>query len=775
VNEADTCRRFITPALTRAGWSIDTQISEQVRFTDGRVVPQGRAGRRMPGKRADYVLSYRPDNPLAIVEAKAYEVPAANGLQQAIEYADILGLPFAFATNGRDILWRNLLAGDERRLDEFPSPEVLWQLVVDHAGIDDAAVDVLLTPSFHDASRRLRYYQTLAVNQALARLAQGHEKVLLTLATGTGKSVIAFQICWRLWQAAWNRRGVRGRRPRMLYLADRGVLIDQPMLQHFAPFGDSMKKVDRATTLGREMYFATYQQIAEDERRPGLYREYPPDFFDLVIIDECHRGSARDESTWRGILDHFTGAAKLGMTATPFREETRDTYQYFGDPVVEYSLAQGIDDGFLAPYRVRRVITDVDAAGWRPERGEVDRHGQAIPDDLYGTTDFERAVSLTRRTGVMAQWLTDYLQHTSPLDKTIVFCVDQEHAQQMRDELARRNPDMVRQYPDWVCRVTADEGPVGRNHLDNFQDIDRSTPAILTTSEMLTTGVDAPTTINVVLCRVVNSMAEFKQIIGRGTRLRTDYGKWFFTIVDFTGTATQKFADPAFDGEPIDETHDTIDRPPKSGHDDRPHDVDDDDTTRSAYRKFYVDGVEVRVVADLAYELDAEGQKLRTVQYTDYAGERVRTICRSDEDLRSRWADPRIRSELLDELEARGVDLDYLAEQSGATDADAFDLLCHVAYAGPLRTRRERARSIRKANAGQGDFWDRFSPAAQEVLSALLDRYEQHGVLEIQLPQVLDLPPLSDLGSVIELSQRFGGPNEMQAAVRELQQRLYAI
>lgn len=774
MNEADTCRRFITPALTAAGWSSDTQIREQVSFTDGRVVPEGRIGRRLPGKRADYLLSYRPDNPIAVVEAKAYDLPAGDGLQQSIEYADILGLPFAFASNGREIIWRNLLTGEETRPADFPSPDTLWQMVVQGGRLDEHTADLLLTPSYEDANRRLRYYQVLAINRAMERLISGQDKVLLTLATGTGKSVIAFQICWRLWKANWNRRGVANRRPRMLYLADRGMLVDQPMLQHFAPFGEAMKKVDGDTTLGREMYFATYQQIAEDDRRPGLYREYPQDFFDLVVVDECHRGSARDESTWREILEWFTGAAKLGMTATPLRQETRDTYEYFGEPVVQYSLAQGIDDGFLAPYRVRRVVTDVDATGWRPEVGQLDRHGQPIPDGDYGTSDFERSVSLTQRTEAMAQWLTDYLQSTSPLDKTIVFCVDQEHAQQMRDALARLNSEMVRQYPDWVCRVTADEGAVGRTHLDNFQDVDRSSPAVLTTSELLTTGIDAPTTMNVVLCRVVNSMAEFKQIIGRGTRLRTDYGKWYFTIVDFTGTTTQKFADPAFDGDPIDETVEVIDRPPRPElGDGGPTPVDP--PSRQPYRKFYVDGVDVQVVADLAYEVDGQGNRVRTVKYAEYAGERVRDVCRFDEDLRARWADPRMRAELVDELEARGVDLAYLAEQvETAADADAVDLLCHVAFAAPLRTRRERADAVRAEANGQADLWSRFDPAAQAVLRALLDRYEQHGVMEIQLPQVLDLPPLSDMGSVIELSDRFGGAAELHAAVRELQQRLYA-
>jgi type I restriction enzyme R subunit len=760
---------MITPALVAAGWSSDTQIREQVSFTDGRVVPDGRIGRRLPGKRADYILDYLPDNPIAVVEAKADGVPAGNGFQQAIEYADILGLPFAFASNGREIIWRNLLTGEESQPVKFPSPDDLWALANNAKRLDPATIRILATPSYEDSERVLRYYQTLAANRAIEHLGEGDDRVLLTLATGTGKSLIAFQICWRLWKSRWNRRAVHGRRPRMLYLADRAVLIDQPMLQHFAPFGEALTKVSRQTTLGREMYFATYQQIAEDERRPGLFREYPQDFFDLIVIDECHRGSARDESTWREILEWFTGAAKVGMTATPLREETRDTYEYFGDPVIEYSLAQGIADGFLAPYRVRRVVTDVDAAGWRPERGQMDRHGQAIPDEIYGTTDFERAVSLTRRTEAMARWLTDYLQSSSPLDKTIVFCVDQEHAQQMRDALARINPEMTRQYPDWVCRVTADEGVVGRTHLDNFQDVDRSSPAVLTTSDMLTTGIDAPTTMNVVLCRTVSSMAEFKQMIGRGTRLRVDYGKWFFTIIDFTGTATQKFADPAFDGEPLEESEIKGDFPADEPPAER---AESESEAANPYRKFYVDGVEVDVVADLAYELDLSGQKLRTIKYVEFAGERIRTICRSGEDLRSRWADPRVRRELVDELESRGVDLPYLAEQSAGPEIDAFDLLCHVAFSAPLRSRRERAQVLRKEGEGEEDFWGRYTPEARAVLRALLDRYEEHGALEIQLPQVLDLPPLSGMGSGIELAYRLGGPAEIQAAVRELPLRL---
>jgi type I restriction enzyme, R subunit len=611
--EADTCRTLITPKLQAAGWEHEPHsIAEQRAFTDGRIIVHGSTATRRKGKRADYILRYTRDFPIAVVEAKPEHEPAATGLQQAKDYAEILQLKFAYATNGIDIIEFDYLTGHERRIPAFPSPADLWSRLRTAENLaDDTAAQRLLTPANLTTGKEPRYYQRIAIDRVVQALLEGRRRVLLTMATGTGKTVVAFQICWKLWSSRWNRtclplaptggeaQGEGGidnrhpqsafRKPRILYLADRNFLVDDPKDKIFAPFGDARWKIEGGVvSLGRELYFSTYQSIAKDERRPGLYREFPPDFFDLVIVDECHRGSAREESNWREILDYFEPACQLGMTATPLRDENRDTYLYFGNPIYQYSLKQGIDDGFLAPYRVHRIVTQWDAAGWRPSKDELDRYGREIPDDLYTTADFERRVALRARTQAVARHLTDFLKKTDRFAKTIVFCVDQEHAAEMRTALNNLNTDLVGSslapiggkgqgdrasgshprpsdvrwaggegqapspplkeragvrrpaaspstinsqpstpsgHPDYVCRVTADEGDIGRGHMQRFQDVETRTPVILTTSQLLTTGLDAPTCRNIVLVRVVNSMVEFKQIIGRGTRVRDDYGK----------------------------------------------------------------------------------------------------------------------------------------------------------------------------------------------------------------------------------------------------------
>ena len=530
------------------------------------------------------------------------------------------------------------------------------------------------------------------------------------------------------------------------------------------------------------MYFAIYQAIAEDENRPGLYREYAPDFFDLIIVDECHRGSARDESSWRDILDYFAPAYQIGMTATPKHEDNADTYRYFGDPVYTYSLRQGIDDGFLAPYRVHRVITQWDAAGWRPSQGELDRYGRDIPDEEYHTNDFEKRVALRARTECVAKHLTEFLRKTDPFAKTIVFCVDQEHAADMRQALVNLNSDLVQQYPDYVCRVTSNEGDIGRGHLSNFQDLERQTPVILTTSQMLTTGVDAPTCKNIVLVRVINSMIEFKQIIGRGTRVRDDYGKLFFNILDYTGSATRLFADPAFDGDPSIETQEEVDgegRPVKPPITVKPEEPDEPeppggpiiDEGSDGHRKYYFDGGHVDVAAHLVYELDPDGRQLRVVKFTDYTAERVRTLYRNAADLRRDWSDPKARAAIIENLADRGVDFDELARAADAPDADPFDLLCHIAFNAPLRTRRERAQRLRSEKK---DFFDQFGPDAKAVLNDLLDKYAEHGVAQFLLPDILEVPPISQHGNVMEISRLFGGSDRLRQAVNDLQTLLYA-
>ncbi len=450
-NEADTCRRYVVPRLQTAGWETEPcRINEQVTFTDGRIVVTGRRGRRRPGKRADYVLRYRPDVPIAVVEAKPTYATPGQGLQQAKDYAEILGLKFAYATNGHGIVEFDYTTGVEREIETFPTPAELWGRLSATESITPDVAEQLFTPAYHLSGKSPRYYQEIAINRAVQGVLQGRRRMLLTMATGTGKTVVAFQICWKLWTARWNMRG-EYRRPRILYLADRNILIDDPMAKTFAPFGDARWKIENGEAIkSREMYFAIYQSIAKDVNRPGLYREYAPDFFDLIIVDECHRGSARDESNWREILEYFEPAFQIGMTATPLREDNRDTYRYFGNPIYQYSLRQGIDDGFLAPYRVHRVITTWDAAGWRPSQGDLDRFGREIPDEEYHTNDFERRVALRARTIAVARHLTSYLRRTDRFGKTIVFCVDQEHADEMRRALNNLNADLVRQHPDYV-------------------------------------------------------------------------------------------------------------------------------------------------------------------------------------------------------------------------------------------------------------------------------------------------------------------------------------
>lgn len=787
LNEADTCRRYVVPKLQATDWETEPhRINEQVTFTDGRIIVAGRGGRRRPGKRADYILRYRPDVAIAVVEAKPSYATPGQGLQQAKEYAEILGLKFAYATNGHGIIEFDYLTGREREIETFPTPEELWKRLTAAESLGPEAADRLLTPGYHLSGKVLRYYQEIAVNRAVQAVLQGRQRILLTMATGTGKTFVAFQICWKLWSSRWNRTD-EFRRPRILYLADRNVLVDDPMAKTFTPFGDARWKIEGGVAnKGREMYFSIYQAIARDERRPGLYREYAPDFFDLIIVDECHRGSAKDESNWREILEYFKPAFQIGMTATPRRQDNADTYRYFGDPIYQYSLRQGIDDGFLAPYRVHRVITTWDAAGWRPTQGDIDRYGRAIPDEEYHTNEFERIVSLRARTETVARHLTEFLKKTDRFAKTIVFCVDQVHADEMRRTLNNLNADLVRQHPDYVCRVTSDEGGVGRGHLSNFQDVERRTPVILTTSQMLTTGVDAPTVQNVVLVRVINSMTEFKQIIGRGTRVRDDYGKLFFSILDYTGSATRLFADPEFDGDPSLETEQRIDErglPVETESVVVDHELGETGEVRAEEplppdyggaeerRKFYFDGGQVEIAAHLVYELDADGNQLRVVRFTDYTAEKVRSLYANAAELRTEWADPDHRQEIIGKLAERGIDFDELVTAANQPDADPLDLLCHVAFNAPLRTRRERAQRLRSKKK---DFFDQYGPEAREVLGELLDKYTEHGTAQFVVPDVLEVPPINQRGNVIQIASHFGGEDKLVEAIRQLQTLLYA-
>lgn len=783
LTEADTCRKYVLPKLYAAGWT-DDQLSEQKTFTDGRIVVAGSKVFRRPQKRADYLLRYRPDFAIAVVEAKAAYKNPGDGLQQAKEYAQILGIEFAYATNGHGIIEHDFTTGRDNELESFPAPDELWERLKHAKNIPSQITERLLTPYYHLSGKSPRYYQEIAINLAVRAILSGKPRVLLTLATGTGKTVVAFQICWKLWSSRWNRTGEPQRRPRILYLADRNVLVDGPKDKIFAPFEDARHKIEGEAVKSREMYFSTYQAIARDERRPGLYREYAPDFFDLVIVDECHRGSAKDESNWRDILDYFKPAFQLGMTATPLREDNRDTYRYFGNPIYTYSLRQGIDDGFLAPYRVHRIVPSVDATGWRPTSGQLDRYGREIPDAEYGTPDFEKKVALKVRTEAIARNLTEFLKNTDRFGKTIVFCVDQEHAEEMRKALNNLNTDLVKEKPDYVVRITADEGKTGRGHLDRFMELETIVPTIVTTSQLLTTGVDVQTCRNIVLARKIDSMTEFKQIIGRGTRVRDDYGKLYFNILDYTGSATRLFADPDFDGEPTLITEEEMN---DEGVSEKQKIIEGEEVNvgpeppleppieepgpEEPRRKYYVDDGWVEIAAHFVYELDAEGKQLRVVKFTDYTGEKVRSMYPSAAELRSQWSNADERAAIIESLENRGISLEELIKTSNEPDADPFDLLCHVAYSAPVRTRRERAERLRKE---QKAFFERYGAEARRVLDDILEKYVEYGTPQFRLPDILKVPPISERGTVPEISALFHGPEKLREAVGELQTLLYA-
>jgi type I restriction enzyme R subunit len=785
LNEADTCRVYVTPKLKESGWdNLPQSFTEQYTFTDGRIEVVRDIVRRGEQKRADYLLKYTRDFSIAVVEAKPEGVNASTGMQQAKDYAEILGLKFAYATNGHEILEFDYTTGLEKSLANFPSPGELFTRLTSHEKINDNIKETLLSPYHNMPGYTPRYYQRIAINRAVQEVLQHNRRLLITMATGTGKTLVAFQICWKLWSARWNKGG-EYRKPRILFLADRNVLIDDPKDKTFTPFGDARYKIENGEiTKSREMYFAIYQAIAKDERRPGLYKEFSPDFFDLIIVDECHRGSSRNDSSWREILEYFEPAFQIGMTATPLREDNRDTYNYFGNPIYTYSLKQGIDDGFLAPYRVHRVITNVDAAGWRPSKGEVDRYGREIPDGEYYTKDFERLIALRSRTQAIAEHLSEFMKRTDRFAKTIVFCVNQEHADEMRRALNNLNHDIVKQHPNYVARVTSEEGKIGKGHLSRFQELETSVPVILTTSQLLTTGVDAPTCKNIVLARIVNSMSEFKQIIGRGTRLREDYGKFWFNIIDYTGSATQNFADPDFDGYPdIEETvnlqealsgiHNDTDEQDVSSKENVNDETSSDKIVldkNNEPKRYYIDGGSIKIVAHVVYELDSEGKQLQVIQYTDYTAIKVRTMFKSLDELRDGWANPISREEIITRLEDNGVYFKEIIKILEKPDSDPFDLLCYLAFDAPLRTRNERASYLRK---NKPDFFDQYGVKARKILCELLDKYIEHGPREFDIPDSLQVSPISRHGNVMEIADMFGGAKPMREAVNKLQALLY--
>lgn len=780
-SEADTCRKDVLPKIYASNWT-DEQILEQRTFTDGKIIVLGRKVRRKKAKRFDYLLRYSQNFPIAIVEAKVKYKEAGDGIQQAKDYAQTLGLKFAYSTNGTDILEFDFLTGIEQLVPRFPTSTELWNRLNAVEPIDAGIQETYLKPFFPVVGKEIRYYQRIAINRAVKSILEGNKRALLTLATGTGKTTIAFQIIYKLWSNRWNIKG-EYRRPKILFIADRSILVTDPHAKDFAVFGDARCLVpEEGLPSSREIYFSTYQSLAEDESKVGAFRNLPRDFFDLIVIDECHRGSSTDDSNWRLILDYFNTSVQLGLTATPLREDNKNTYQYFKNPLYTYSLKQGIEDGFLAPYIVHRVVAEPDATGWRPQAGQIDDNGVLISDGLYTTTDFENSLSYLPRTKAVVKHLHNFMVKYGRFDKTIVFCVNQSHADDFRREFSNLNNDLVIQYPDYVVRIVSDEKEIGKGHLGKFIDIDEPIPVVVTTSKLLSTGVDVQTCKNIVLFRMVNSMTEFKQIIGRGTRVREDKEKLFFTILDYTGSATRNFADPDFDGEPpliteveIDEDGKTIPGTEKDFP--APPEIDTDDElipdpqptggrNKTVYR---ITEGQVQIIAETVQILGADG-KLRTVQFTQYAKEQIVTLFPSPNELKIGWSNNEERKQIIQQLEDNGISIEQLMDITKQSEADPFDLLCFVAYDLKPKTRKQRVELLEK---NKPDFFLLYSAKAQEVLKLILEKYIDFGLNQIR-PDIISAEPINHKGNEIEIINEFGGIDKYKQSIDQLQSLLYA-
>lgn len=782
-SEADTCRKEVLPKLRESQWT-DEKILEQRSFTAGKIIVVGRVGKRKKPKKADYLLRYSQNFLIAVVEAKRKHKSASDGMQQAKDYAQILGLQFAYATNGVEILEYNFITGLETKINSFPTPIELWNRLNKVDPVKATIQETLLKPFVATPGKEIRYYQQIAINKATKAILEGKPRILLTLATGTGKTTVAFQIIYKLWSNRWNNKS-EYRRPKVLFITDRSILITDPHAKDFAVFGDARCLIPEEGFLtSREIYFTTYKSFEESEGKPGAFRSVPRDFFDLIVIDECHRGSSSEDSNWRIILEYFNQAAQLGLTATPLRDDNKDTYAYFGNPLYTYSLKQGIDDGFLAPYIVHRVVTDIDATGWRPQDGQRDSKGELIPDGVYSTPDFESSLSHLPRTKAVVKHLTTFMRKNGRFDKTIVFCVDQDHADQFRREFNNLNSDLTRQYSDYVVRIVSDEGDIGKGHLSKFMDIEEPIPVVVTTSKLLSTGVDVPTCKNIVIFRMINSMTEFKQIIGRGTRVRDDKQKLFFTILDYTGSATRNFADPDFDGDPplitqqqineegqtVEGTYEEFPEPPQYTEDEFEDFNANVGESANPRRKYYVEDGSVDIAVETIQIIDPISGKLKTVQLSQYAKEQITTLYTNKEELKNAWISFEARSKLIEDLEGYGISIDQLAEITKQNGADHFDLLCFVAYDLKPLTRKQRAELLKK---NKTNFFEHYSKKAQDILSEILEKYIEYGLDQIR-PDIISVEPISKHGNPIEIVNEFGGVDDFKKTISELQKLLYA-
>jgi len=777
------------------------QVRQEVYFTKGRIIVRGKLVTRGKAKKADVVLYYKPNIPIALIEAKDNTHSVGDGMQQGLDYAETLDIPFVFSSNGDGFVFHDRTGQStpietNLGLDAFPTPTDLWTRYRAWKGLEPNSERIVLQDYYDDGSgEQKRYYQVTAVNRAVEAIAKGNNRVLLVMATGSGKTRTAFQIIWRLWKA--------GVKKRILFLADRNVLIDQTMVNDFRPFGAAMAKLStNAKTIERqdgttvdltlaldakrridtafEIYLGLYQAITGPEDRQKLYREFSPGFFDLIVIDECHRGSAAADSAWREILDHFSGATQIGLTATPKETEYVSNTDYFGEPVFTYSLRQGISDGFLAPYKVIKVHIDRDVEGYRPEVGQLDRDGNEIEDRIYNTKDFDRNIVLDDRTKLTAKKVTEFLKESGDrFQKTILFCVDEEHAARMRQALINENADLIAENARYVMRITGSDKE-GQDQLGNFIDPESKYPVLVTTSRLLSTGVDAQTCRLIVLDRAVGSMTEFKQIVGRGTRVHEDTKKFYFTLIDFRG-ATGHFADPDFDGDPV-QIYEPGEGDPITPPDDAPEGADTPPTPGAdetvvdqpglpfppgdPIRKIYVDGVGARILAERVEYLDENG-KLVTESLRDFTKTALKKRFASLDEFLKRWKSAERKQAIIEELEAEGLALDAIADELGK-NLDPFDLICHVAFDKKPLTRRERAENVKKR-----DVFTKYGPQARAVLDALLEKYRDEGVLNLDDTNVLRIAPFSGMGSVVQLIKAFGGKDGFEKAVLELQDAIY--
>ncbi len=788
-SERDICTKFITPAIEKSGWDKHMQVLEEVSFTDGKIYVRGRLTARGTRKRADYILYYKPNIPIAIIEAKDNNHSVRAGIQQALDYARILDIPCVFSSNGDGFLFHDRTEigtsiESEISLDQFPSPEQLWEKYKKYKGITTKAAEKIASQEYYfdGTNRKPRYYQQIAVNRTVEAIANGQNRILLTMATGTGKTYTAFQIIHRLWKV--------GAKKRILFLADRNALIDQTRRNDFKHFKDKMTVVkNRQIDKSYEIYLALYQGLSGTDEAANVYKQFSRDFFDLIVIDECHRGSAKDDSSWREILTYFQNATHIGLTATPKETDTASNTEYFGDPVYTYSLRQGIDDGFLAPYRVVRIGLNIDLEGWRPPKGFLDKSGNPVEDRVYNRTDFDRHIVVDERTDLVALKLSEFLRGYDRFAKTIVFCVDIDHAERMRTALARHNADLVAENYKYIMQITGDNDE-GKRELDNFINPEEKYPVIATTSELMTTGVDAQTCKVIVLDSNINSMTKFKQIIGRGTRINEEYGKMYFTILDFRN-ATDLFADPEFDGDPIrikpvgqdtdlgeiveeeeEQTEPIIDietgteidlTPPVIRY---PEPNLPETAANERREKVYVNGVDVSVLISRELYFDQHGRPI-TTSLKDHTKEIIRENYTSLDDFLNKWNSTDRKEAIIAELQESGVMVEALYD---AVDKkiDLFDLICHVAFDQPPLTRKERANNVKKRN-----YFTKYGDQAKKVLEALLDKYSDEGISNIESIEVLRVTPFDTFGSPIEIIKEFGTKENYLQAVKELENELY--